>query len=103
MAKKKKLLKKNKKDKKTVYEKTETNNSISENESIQKLSLMSKKDTSNIDFKRLNCEIPKVLHTWLNVYARSSSNESSSMTEIVINVLEKFAKEHGFKTNIDGK
>lgn len=49
------------------------------------------------DLKRLNCEIPKQLHTWLNVYARSNSSGYRTMTEIVIKVLDEFAKERGFK------
>lgn len=53
-------------------------------------------DPSSLEFKRLNCEIPKDLHNFLNVFARSS-NEYSSMTEIVIRELGRFAKEHGFK------
>lgn len=53
-------------------------------------------DPSSLEFKRLNCDIPKDLHNWLNVFGRTSS-EYSSMTEIVIEQLGKFAKERGFK------
>lgn len=52
---------------------------------------------SNLDFKRLNCEIPKELHTWLNVYARSNVSEYKSMTEIVIKILAEFARQRGFR------
>lgn len=50
----------------------------------------------SLEVTRLNCDIPKQLHTWLNVYARSNL-EYTSMTEIVIDLLGKFAKERGFK------
>lgn len=53
-------------------------------------------DPDSLEFKRLNCDIPRELHNWLNVFARSS-NEYSSMTEIVIQELGRFAKERGFK------
>lgn len=53
-------------------------------------------DPDSLEFKRLNCDIPRDLHNWLNVFARSS-NEYSSMTEIVIQELGRFAKERGFK------
>ena len=31
-------------------------------------------DASTLDFTRINCDIPKSLHKWLNVYARSSDD-----------------------------
>lgn len=52
-------------------------------------------DASTLDFTRINCDIPKSLHKWLNVYARSS-DDYSSMTEIVLELLGKFAKENGY-------
>lgn len=55
------------------------------------------KNPDSLDFKRLNCDIPQELHTWLNIYARSNQSEYTSMTEIVISLLGKFAKENGFK------
>ena len=55
----------------------------------------------SLEFTRLNCDIPTELHTWLNVYARSKL-EYTSMTEIVIDLLGKFAKERGFKIKNNG-
>ncbi|HCA5286880.1 TPA: hypothetical protein MW252_002997 [Acinetobacter nosocomialis] len=52
-------------------------------------------DISSIDFKRLNCDIPKELHLWLNNYAKGDDNYIS-MTNIIIDLLGKFAKERGF-------
>ncbi|NUF45017.1 hypothetical protein [Acinetobacter pittii] len=52
-------------------------------------------DISSIDFARLNCDIPKELHVWLNVFAKTN-DEYGSMTEVVIDQLGKFAKERGF-------
>lgn len=53
-------------------------------------------DVDELELKRLNCEIPKELHTWLNVYSRSNVSDYGSMTEIVIDLLNKFAHEQGF-------
>lgn len=52
-------------------------------------------DISSIDIKRLNCDIPKDLHLWLNTYAKGDDNYVS-MTNIIIDLLGKFAKERGF-------
>lgn len=54
------------------------------------------KNVDDLEYLRLNCDIPKELHTWLFSFARSSS-EYSSVTEIVIDKLGELAKEHGFK------
>jgi len=54
------------------------------------------KNVDDLKYLRLNCDIPKELHTWLFAFARSSS-EYSSVTEIVIDKLGELAKEHGFK------
>lgn len=55
------------------------------------------KDAESIDYTRLNCDIPRDLHNWLNMFSRSGSGEYASMTEIVIDQLGDFAKERGFK------
>lgn len=55
-------------------------------------------DDEAIEYTRLNCDIPSDLHNWLNMYSRSGG-EFSSMTEIAIEVLGNFAKEHGFTLN----
>ncbi|WP_322977421.1 hypothetical protein [Acinetobacter pittii] len=52
-------------------------------------------DVSSIDIKRLNCDIPKDLHLWLNIYAKGDDNYGS-MTNIIVELLGKFAKERGF-------
>lgn len=54
------------------------------------------KDLDSINYTRLNCDIPSDLHSWLNMFARSGG-DYSSMTEIAIELLGTFAKEHGFK------
>lgn len=56
------------------------------------------KNVDDLEYLRLNCDIPKELHIWLFSFARSSS-EYSSVTEIVIDKLGELAKEHGFKVN----
>lgn len=53
-------------------------------------------DVSTLEFTRINCDIPKQLHRWLNVHARSS-DDVGSMTEIVLELLGQYAKERGFK------
>jgi hypothetical protein len=53
-------------------------------------------DFSSIDFKRLNCDIPKDLHLWLNLYSKQEE-KYGSMTAIIIELLGKFAKEQGFE------
>ncbi|RLL19038.1 hypothetical protein [Acinetobacter chengduensis] len=58
-------------------------------------------DVDDLELKRLNCEIPKELHTWLNVYSRSNVSDYGSMTEIVIDLLNKFAHEQGFSMKLD--
>lgn len=55
------------------------------------------KDVDSIKYTRLNCDIPAELHNWLNMFSRSGNEDYSSMTEIVIEQLGNFAKEHGFK------
>lgn len=53
-------------------------------------------DLDSINYTRFNVDIPSDLHNFLNMFARSGG-DYSSMTEIAIEVLGKFAKEHGFK------
>ncbi|MCK4108863.1 hypothetical protein [Acinetobacter radioresistens] len=54
-------------------------------------------DINSIDFTRLNCDIPSDLHEFLNKFSRTKGTGYSSMTEIVIEKLGEFAKQHGFK------
>lgn len=54
------------------------------------------KNVDDLEYLRLNCDIPKELHTWLFNFARSS-DEYSSVTEIVIDKLGELAKANGFK------
>jgi hypothetical protein len=63
--------------------------------SIHYMEMFDIEDYSSIDYTRFNCYIPKDLHVWLGVYAKTS--DSNSMTDIVIKLLGQFAKEHGFK------
>lgn len=50
----------------------------------------------NFQIKRLNCDIPEQLHTWIYAYSRLN-NKYSSATDLVIDVLGNFAKERGFQ------
>lgn len=54
----------------------------------------------NFQIKRLNCDIPKQLHTWLYTYARLNA-EYNSATDLVIDILGDFAKKRGFQFKSD--
>jgi len=91
--------------KKKQHQKKSKKNSLIKNDSNSR-SPLQKSSIQNIlrhsEIKRLNCEIPKELHTWLNLYARSNHSEYKSMTAIVINLLGNFAIERGFKSENSG-
>jgi len=55
-----------------------------------------RENIDNFQIKRLSCDIPKQLHTWLYTYARLNA-EYNSATDLVIDILGDFAKERGFQ------
>lgn len=99
MSKKKQVKKKLKKDKKQNL--IVSSNKLkyffkNKKEYLQYLQEQGVEEVNDLKFKRLNCDIPQELHYWLNLYARSNVSKYKSMTEIVIDVLEKFARKRGF-------
>lgn len=59
-----------------------------------------RENIDNFQIKRLNCDIPEQLHTWIYAYARLNA-EYNSATDLVIDILGGFAKERGFQFMID--
>lgn len=105
MSKKKQIKKKMKRDKKQdliIHINKLTDSKKNQKAYIQYMQDQGVENINYLNFKRLNCDIPKELHCWLNVYARSNPSEYKSMTEIVIHSLDKFAKQRGFKIKNSG-
>lgn len=105
MSKKKQVKKTPKKDKKQdliINSNKLTHSAKNQKAYIQYMQDQGVENVNDLNFKRLNCDIPKELHCWLNVYARSNTSEYKSMTEIVIDLLGKFAKQRGFKIKNSG-
>lgn len=105
MSKNKKVKKTSKKDKKRdflISSNKLIDSAKNQKAYIQYMQDQGLEDVNDLNFKRLNCDIPKELHCWLNVYARSNTSKYKSMTEIAIDVLGKFAKKRGFKVRNSG-
>lgn len=90
----KKTLKQDKKHNLIVISNKLNRSSKKKEEDVQYVQDKGVEKVNELKFKRLNCDIPKELHCWLNLYARSNTSEYKSMTQILIDVLDKFAREH---------